>query len=414
MNARVNCGAPSAFAYDFSIAWLSASIFAPSSLFGFANSYKGSLGKGSGLQDTRLMGRKRAYEAKLRGAVERDPKLGAEEAKVWEQVAAAYKAWAPHEKRYQLLDRGAAQGSSLFRIARQIVRLTAERDKPNGERMAEYRDSGRHSLDLQIYSPAPITEALEVLMLTIYFEELQKTLGDKDALVKTVLAGRAPQAAAEAYVNASRIKDIAERKRLAASKEAVASSEDGMIRLALALENAAREIRKKHEDSIEAVEADSVARIAGFRFKLYGASDYPDATRTLRLAFGAVKAYKDKAENAVPWATTFGGLYHRATGEPPNQLPPRWVDARPQLNLATPFNFVSTADITSGNSGSPTVNKAGEVVGIVFDGNIESLPNIYLYAEEQGRSVHVASQGIVEALRKLYKPARLLEELGVQ
>jgi hypothetical protein len=358
--------------------------------------------------------RRRFFEQKLRAAVERDPKLGIEEGKVWDEVAAAYKAWTPNEKQYQVLEQGAGLGSSLFRIARHIVRLVEERDKPNGERLPDYRDSARNSLELTLYSKAPITDALEILMLGIYLQELQKVVGEKDASVKAILAGRTPEVAAEAMVTSSKLKDVEERRRLAANKEAVASSEDGMIRLARLLDDSARKIRKKREDSIEAVDAVSVAKIAGFRLKVFGANEYPDATGTLRLALGVVKGYKDKAENAIPWTTTFSGLYHRATGEDPYLLPPRWVEGKKLLNPIVPFNFVSTADITGGNSGSPTVNTKGEVVGIVFDSNIEALPNQYGYSEEQGRSVHVASQGIVEALRKLYKPARLLEELKVQ
>ncbi|MGB9612512.1 MAG: S46 family peptidase, partial [Bryobacteraceae bacterium] len=133
-----------------------------------------------------------------------------------------------------------------------------------------------------------------------------------------------------------------------------------------------------------------------------------------RLTYGAVRGYKDARGRWIPYATTFEGLYQRATGKPPYRLPKRWIEARSRLNLKTPFDFVSTADTHGGNSGSPTVNTRGEIVGILFDGNIESLPNRFVYTEEQARSVHVASQAIIEALDKVYGARRLLAELGVK
>jgi hypothetical protein len=381
-------------------------------LFGFDNAYKSNAGKLIGLKDDRLMARKQTFEKRLRNAVQNDPKLGAEAGKVWDEIAAAYKAWTPFEKPYAVLEQPAAQGSTLFRIARQILRLTEERAKPNDQRLPAYRDSALRSLELSLYSPAPIADELEVAMLAQYLEEL-KALGDKEAPVKAILAGRTPQQAAEAFVSSSKLKDVAERKRLAADRNLAAKSEDGMMRLARLLDEPARKLVKKHEETIDALETSAAERIAQYRFKIYGDKEYPDATFTPRVTFGVVKGYRDKTEAPVPYATTFGGMYHRAGPRDPYQLPQRWIDGKSALDLVMPFDFVTTCDITGGNSGSPTVNQSGEVIGIVFDGNIESLPQTYLYSEEQARAVHVASQGIVEALRKLYKTPRLLQEIGV-
>jgi hypothetical protein len=231
--------------------------------------------------------------------------------------------------------------------------------------------------------------------------------------MKAILGGRYPDEVAPQSVRGSKLKDIAVRRQLAADREALAKSDDPMIRLARLIDEPARKIRKKHEETIEELEVSAAARIAQYRYKMFGASESPDATFTPRVSFGAVKGYKDKAEIVVPWATTFGGLYHRATGLDPYILPQRWLDGKKSLNLVNQMNFVSTVDITGGNSGSPTVNAKGEVVGIIFDSNIEGLPNVYLYTDEQARAVHVAGQGIVEVLRKLYKATALLQELGL-
>jgi hypothetical protein len=382
-------------------------------LHGFSNSYKGSAGKAAGLRDQKLIIKKRVFEQKLRAAVERDPKLGQEAVKVWDEVAAAYKTWAPSERQYQALEKYAGTGCTLFKIARDLIRLADEGAKPNEQRIPEYRDSARRSLELSLYSPAPIIDELETAILQQYLEELQSVLGDKDPLMKAILGGRYPDEVAPQSVRGSKLKDIAVRRQLAADREALAKSDDPMIRLARLIDEPARKIRKKHEETIEELEVSAAARIAQYRYKMFGASESPDATFTPRVSFGAVKGYKDKAEIVVPWATTFGGLYHRATGLDPYILPQRWLDGKKSLNLVNQMNFVSTVDITGGNSGSPTVNAKGEVVGIIFDSNIEGLPNVYLYTDEQARAVHVAGQGIVEVLRKLYKATALLQELGL-
>jgi len=381
-------------------------------LLGFSNTYKSTAGKLIGLNDVTLTVRKQSFEKKLRNAVERDPKLGTAAGKVWDEVAAAYKTWTPFEKPYQVLERPAALGSDLFRFARQIVRLSEERAKPNDQRLPEYRDSALPSLELALYSPAPIDDAFETALLAPYLEDV-KALGEKEAPVKALLGSLTPQQAAAEFVRSTKLKDVAERKRLAASHDAVVNSGDAMIRLARLVDEPARKLLQKHEDLIESLDASSVERIVEYRLKVLPAGEYPDATFTPRVAFGAVRGYKDKTEAPVPYATTFGGMYYRAGNQDPYKLPQRWVDGKPLLDLVMPFNFVSTCDISDGNSGSPTVNSKGEIVGIIFDNNLEALPLTYLYSDEQARAVHVAAQGIVEALRKLYQPAPLLRELGV-
>jgi hypothetical protein len=186
-----------------------------------------------------------------------------------------------------------------------------------------------------------------------------------------------------------------------------------MIRLAVLLDEPARRIRKKRDEVIGSLETSAAEKIAQYRFKLFGAADYPDATRTPRAMFGVVKGYTDRAGVAMPAASTFGGLYYRHDNQGPYQVPQRWVELKESLNLAKPLDFVSTCDIGGGDPGSPAVNRAGELIGITFDGNLESLPDAYLYSDDQARAVHVSVDGIAEALRKVYKAEALLKELGL-
>lgn len=274
--------------------------------------YKLLAGKMIGLADPLLMARKANFERRLRNAVQHDPKLGVEGGKVWDDVAAAYKAWTPSEKAFQVLTHP----------------------------LNDAADPG-----------------VKAVLETRYQEEI-KELKDKQ-------------------IEATRAR-----------------------------------LTKKHQETIEALETSAAERIAQYRYKIFGDADYPDATGTPRVTFGVVKAYRDRTQAPVPFATTFGGLYHLAAAMEPYKLPQRWVDGKKLLDLVTPMNFASTCDITSGASG-PVVDAAGELVGFTFDGNIESIALTYLYSDETARAVHVAAQGIAESLRKLYRTDALLTELGV-
>jgi len=353
--------------------------------------YKTNAGMLIGLRDDRLVTRKTVFEGKIRRAVLGDSKLGAEANKVWDDVATAYKSWAPFEKAYQLLEQDPAPSSSLFAMARQIVR----------------------GAGLESVQGAPASnDVLETELLAAYLEEL-KGLGEKDAPMKAILNGKTPKEAAEAMVKSSKLNDAAQRRILAQNHDAVLKSEDGIIRLAALLDEPARRLRKKRDELIGSLETSAAEKIAQYRFKLFGAADYPDATGSPRVMFGVVKSYIDRAGVAMPAASTFGGLYYRHGNEGPYQVPQRWVDLESSLNLANPLDFVSTCDIGGGDPGSPAVNAAGELVGITFDGNLESLPDAYLYSDEQARAVHVSIEGIVEALQKIYKTDGLLKELGL-
>jgi len=384
---------------------------AQENLFGQQNSYKAFNGFMRGLKDEKLMAAKRASEAKFRQAVASNPARREEFAKFWDEISTAVTDFSKFYRDYFLFERTAIRGSELFSIARGVLRYADETAKPDSARLREYTTSGLPSLEQELYSTAPLHDSLEIAVIEDYFQFLVQELGAGHPMAVKLLQGRSPHDAAAAYVSSSKLKDVQERKRLAQDREAVHASQDGMIVLARLLDPDARRLRKEYEDRIEAVLVSSASKIALARYEISGGNEYPDATFTLRLAYGAVKGYKNDAGKWVPYATTLAGLYEKGTGKDPYVIPGSWLKAKTALKLSTPFNFVTTADTHGGNSGSATINARGEIVGILFDGNIESLPNRFFYDDKQARSVHVASQGIIKALTKVYKANRLLAEL---
>jgi len=301
----------------------------------------------------------------------------------------------------------------MMGYANDLVRLVVEKEKPNGQRLREYRESALPSLELKLFSPAPIYPALEEALMTASFEWMQRELGADDAYVKKVLGGKTPAARAHELIAGTKLKDPAFRKQLAASKDAVAKSNDPMIVLARALDPDRRALRKIHDDTIEAPERHNHEVLAQGIFKARGTSQYPDATFTLRLSYGKVAGYVQDGKK-VPAMTTMAGLYERsakAEGKAPWDLPQRWIDAKTKVGPKVPMDFVSTNDIIGGNSGSPTINARGEIVGLIFDGNIQSLVGDFVYDEAQNRAVSVHSAALIEALRHVYDAGALADEL---
>ncbi len=382
-------------------------------LFGHQNSFKAISGFNRGLNDPKLMSRKRTAEQTLRKRIAADAAQREKFGKLWDELATSYGNYRSYYARYALLESGATRGSSLLALARGIVRYSSQTRKASADRLREYVETALPAREQAMYSPAPITPSMEAAVLADYFAFLAKELGSNDPVVVQILDGKPPRQAAGLYVNTTKIIDVAERKRLASDPAAVAASTDGMIRLARILDAPALEVRKKYEDGVESVVTRAASQIAQARFDLSGGTEYPDATFTMRVAFGPVKGYKNEQGKHVPWATTFAGLWPKATGKAPYVLPSTWLEAKAKLYPSTPFNFVSTADTHGGNSGSATLNPKGEVVGILFDGNIEGLPNRFVYTDEQARSVHVASQSVSAALKFIYSADNLLKELGL-
>ena len=378
-------------------------------LFGVQNGRKARTGILAGLQDPAVMKKKMEDEKKLRAAVSANPDYKGQWGDAWDQVAQAQAKYREFYPRHR-----SGMRSDLFGIAVDLVRLAEEKQKPNAERLREYSDARLDSLYLELFSPKPIYDDLEIDRIASGLSYMVETFGGDDAYAQKALGGMSPRARAELLVRGTKLKDVELRKQLSeGGTVAIAASDDPMIRLAVELDPESRAWRKKYEDEIEGAEKDAYAKIAAAQFAINGEDMYPDATFTLRLAFGPVKGFVEGGRQVPPF-TTFEGMYKRATerkGQTGFDLPQRWWDRKDKLKLDTPYNFVCTADIIGGNSGSPVVNKKGEVVGLIFDGNIQSLVLDIAYTEEQARAVAVDTRAIIEAMKKIYDAEPLAEEI---
>lgn len=385
-------------------------------LFGYQNSRKARLGMLAGLQDPQLLAAKQKQEEEVLVRLQQLGKkdLAEQYQQARQRVAEIMIKQRELYRQHYLLERGVAFNSELFHIARGLVRLAEERQKPNAERLREYGEAGLPSLLQQLFSPAPIYEDLEVLKLADSLSMLVEWLGTEHEVVKKVLAGRSPKRRAEELVRHTRCKDVEFRKQLeSGGLKAVKQADDAMIQLAQVVDPYARAVRKEYEEQVEEPLRQAYAVIAQARFAAYGTSVYPDATFTLRLSVGSVRGYTENGQK-ISWCTTLGGAFAHEEAHQrrePFRLPKRWHERRQQLRADTPFNFVCTNDIIGGNSGSPVVNRRGDFVGIIFDGNIHSLVWDMAYTDEQARSIAVHSAAIVEALDKVYEARHLLREL---
>jgi hypothetical protein len=382
-------------------------------LFAVQNSRKALDGRLAGLLDPELMGPKGKAEGVFKEIGFDTSRYDAAQA-AYEKIAQATKVLAAQAVRYSLLEGGQGFNCESFRLARILLRAGEERPKPNGERLREYSDSGKVSLELAIFSEKPIYSDLETLTLADSLTFLAGQLGADDPLVKQVLAGKSPRDRAVELNAATQMRDAAFRKRLyEGGAAAVTAARDPMIELARLVDPAARALRKVADEQGE-IEQQAHAAIASARNAMSGPIGYPDATFTLRLSFGTVKGYEEEGK-PVSAITTMAGLYQRATemnNRPPFDLPPVWQQRKTKVDMSAALNFVSTCDIIGGNSGSPVVNRAGEFVGIIFDGNLESLPWDYAFSDKQGRATAVASAAILDALNQVYDARELARELA--
>jgi hypothetical protein len=385
---------------------------AKAALFRAQNNRKLNEGRLEGLLDPAVMAAKHARERALRTAVASDPKLR-DAADAWDRIAANLAAFDNVRWPYLMLELGDGFDSRLFFIARTLLRAGEERTKPNGERLTEYQEAMFDSTKDWLFSNEPIYEDFEIANLASSLTELANRVGAESDVVKTALAGRSPRRRAAELVMGTKLKDLSLRRKLYdGGKAAVDAARDPMLELAHAIDAPARGARRV-VDAAEEDNRQAYARIARARLAIEGAGAYPDATFTLRLAFGTVKGYEEDGR-LIHWRTTFDGLYERSKehrDRPPFDLPRKWMERKARIDLATPLNFVCTADIIGGNSGSPVVNRDAEIVGLIFDSNIHSLVSDYAYTEMNARAVAVHSRAILEALDKVYDAGALAEEL---
>ena len=383
---------------------------AASMIFGLENSLKLSEGSYKGLQDAAIMAKQRQNEEEFKAKAMGNAEWKAAYGGAWDAIAEAEKkeAGGIEDEFFHLLN------SQYATIAMNIVQYVAEVNKPDGERLAGYHESQLDSLKYRMFSPAPIYPAFEIARITGALEDSLAALGPSDPFLRIVLNGRTPKEVAAALVNGTKLADAGVRRKLVDGGEAaVAASDDAMIALARKLDPMRRERIKWSEDNVSSVLQRAGEQLGKARFAVYGKTTYPDATFTLRLSYGQVQGYAMNGSKA-PYKTTFYGLYDRARSFDfggPFALPPRYAEGRDKLDLATPLDFVTTNDVVGGNSGSPVINRKAEIVGLVFDGNIESLIGDFVYDGATNRTVAVHTAAITEALRKLYNAPALAKEL---
>jgi len=350
-------------------------------------------------------------EQALRDAVAANPSL-ASTAGAWDEIASAQQVWRDILVPHTFIEGGAAFNGTLFPIARAIVRAAEERAKPNDQRLPEYTEARLPAVVQNLKSSAPIYPDFEVLRLSFGLERMREWLGPDDPLVRKVFGNDSPDALADRLVRQSTLADPAARMALyEGGKAAVDASQDPLIRLAAVVDPDARALRKRFEEQVEGPVQRGQEAIARARFATYGTSIYPDATFTLRLSYGAMTGWKEKGEDVRPW-TELGRAFERATGEAPFKIPDRWLAAKDRLDMTTPANFTTNNDILGGNSGSPVVNAAGEIVGLAFDGNIHSIAGSYWFDDRMNRSVMVHPAYIKVALEQVYGAKALLDEIN--
>lgn len=383
-------------------------------LFFIDNSLKANSGELRALLDERAFGLKRAQEQELREKVASRPEWRAEYAPAWEEVERLYAERGDDLRRWT-----ARKGLSMpfvrtLSSAMNLVLFHEEIARPDGERLEGFHDAELPRLRMQLFAPVPVFPDLEAVVLERLFRTMLEVLPEEDSLRQVIAGLGDPSEAAQRLASGTKLTDAGYRRDLfEGGPEAIAASDDPMIALARKLAPLVRQTDAWMEKNVDSVLVPASEKIARARFAVYGKSSYPDATSSLRLTFGPVRGYPMNGTFAPPRTTLFG-LFDRSLGfdqQPPWQLPPRFWERRERLDMTTPVNFVCECDIIGGNSGSPVINENGEVVGLIFDGNIESLANAYVFDPERSRGVAVHAAYILEALEELYDAGPLAGEL---
>ncbi len=388
-------------------------------LFGAENAFKAYKGRQASLADKNFYGQLVKNEQDFRAKVKAKPELEKQYGQVWETIGGLVKKQQALRTEFKALENGPK--SELFAIARGYVRYAEESGKPNGERLKEFTDSRLPQFKQEMLANRPIYDELEISTLTWSLTKMREDLGPDHALIKRVFGNKSPAEIAKAAVKGSKLKDLKTDKTgnavgglrkelLDGGRAKIDANKDPMIELARSFDADARAVRKKWETEIEGPLKKQQELLARARFNVYGDTLYPDATFTPRLSYGAIKGWEENGKQVKPF-TTLGGAFERHTGAEPFALPKSWLSAKAKLGESVPFNFVANNDIIGGNSGSPMVNQKGEIIGLVFDGNIHSLGGEYGFDESLNRTVAVHSAALLETMEKIYGAQRLVEEI---
>ena len=375
------------------------------------NGLKALGGRRAWLADPANFERKRAEDAELRAAVKKDPAKEARFGPAWKGIADAVQAERELFVRYELAETKSAIPSDLFDYARLLVRAAEERPKPSPERLREFGDARLPLIETRLLRPVPVPRSLEQVLVTFGLRALRDTFGPDDPLVQAAIGKRSPEEVAREAVAGSRLDDPKVREALwKGGAAAVAASSDPMIALARRLDPQARAVRKEYENRVQGALARNGELLFQAAVAVHGTSGYPDGTLTLRLSYGTVAGWTESGKQ-VPAMTHLSGLYARNTGQFPFAVAPTWLAARPRLDPEMPFDLATTNDIIGGNSGSPLIDRNGQVVALIFDGNRDSLGGDYAYDGATNRAVALHGTAILEGLEKVYGAGRLAKEI---
>ncbi|GAA4774566.1 S46 family peptidase [Stakelama sediminis] len=381
-------------------------------LFGTENSFKALSGYVGSLRDPKFAAKLNKAQEQLRAKVAADPTLAKKVGDPWSQIADAENSARDLYQQYMLLEPLAGFQSTLYGYARTIVRAAEERQKPDADRLPGYNDAALPLMEKRLMDSKPVYPWLEKMDIEFWLTKVREYMTADSPVTKAMLGKQSPEQIADALVNGTKLADPAYRKKLfEGGLAAVKASDDPMIRYVLAHDQAARDIRQDYIAKVVGPIAAAEPKLADARFGVYGDTLYPDATFTLRLSYGTVKGWDEKGK-PVPFETYYGGMFDRATGNPPFNLPKAFIAHKADIDMKTPLDFVTTNDIIGGNSGSPVIAKDGSVIGAAFDGNIHMLGGNFGYDPVLNRTVVVSTAAVQEALEHIYPAPRLLKELN--
>ena len=360
------------------------------------------------LNDDTLLAGKSEAEERLRASAH----IGGNDP--WHEIESASARERALYLQYTFLESGAGFNSGLFRDARLLVRGADERTKRNIDRLREFTDAALPLIQRELYARVPVYPELEVLTLSFSLERMREWLGPDHPVVRKLLSKESPESLATRLIAETKIDDADVRQKLwLGGKAAVDASHDPMIEFARAVDADARSVRKRFDDEVEAPVAAAAQRIAAARFKAYGTNVYPDATFTLRLNYGTVQGWVEDGTPIEPF-THLNRAFERATGASPFKIPASWIRVQDKLDMRTPFCISTNNDIVGGNSGSPLIDAGGEIVGLMFDGNIHSIAGRYWFNAANNRAIAVHPAIIREALDTVYGAKSLLRELNAK